>query len=196
MTKVYRALLRVSCRQGVPSIVNDELEIAATVWVQLCAWMWVCGWMCVCVCVRGCGCVDGCVCVSACVGVGVWMDVCVCLCAWVCMRIFHSFIDGGDSCLLSPPLVPLFHATAPHFTYVLLHNSSPAHSFPPLPHPSPSSSSISPCSEVEHGSFSTWVGYTGVLWVILSRQLSVTAVPSTCVHVSTVMSGLWGSPTH
>ena len=83
------------------STVNDELEIAATVWVQLCAWMWVCGWMCVCVCVRGCGCVDGCVCVSACVGVGVWLVVCVCLCAWVCMCIFHSFIDGGDSCLLS-----------------------------------------------------------------------------------------------
>ena len=27
--------------------------------------------------------------------------VCVCLCAWVCVRIFHSFIYGGASCLLS-----------------------------------------------------------------------------------------------
>ena len=36
---------------------------------------------------HGCGRVDGC--------------VCVCLCAWVCVRIFHSFIDGGASCLLS-----------------------------------------------------------------------------------------------
>ena len=123
--------------------------------------------------------------------------VCVCLCAWVCVCIFHSFIDGGDSCLLSHHLWCQYSMHQPHTsrTYCYIRTSSTAHFFPPLPHPSPSSS-ISPCSEVEHESFSTWVGYTGVVWAILGRQLSVTAVPSTCVHVSTMMSGLWSSPTH
>ena len=98
---------------------------------------------------------------------------------------------------LSPPLVPVFHAAASHFKYILLHTSSPAHSSsPPLPPLSPSSSSISPCSEVEHGSFSTWLGCTGVLWATLVRPLSAISVPSTYVRISTVMSGLWGSPTH
>ena len=42
--------MRVSWKEGVSGNVEGELEIAATVWVQLCAWMWVYGWMCVCVC--------------------------------------------------------------------------------------------------------------------------------------------------
>ena len=118
-------MLRVSCREGVAGNVEGELEIAATVWVQLCAWMWVCGCMCVCVSVCVCGCV--------------WMDVCVCLCAWmwvcgwmcvcvsVCvgMHVHLSFFYWWRRQLppLSPPLLPVFHATAPHFTYILLHTS-------------------------------------------------------------------------
>ena len=65
---MYRAVLRLSCREGVTGnvegelegvpgnvegelergcigTVEGELEIAATVWVQLCALVWVCGWM-------------------------------------------------------------------------------------------------------------------------------------------------------
>ena len=155
---MYRAMLRVSWREGVPSTVEAELEIAATVWVQLCAWVWVCGWMCVCVCV------------------------------WVCVGMhvhLHSFIDGGDSCLLSHHLYCQYsmHQPTLHMHSVTAHSSSPP-------------SSISPCSEVQHGSFSTWPVCTGVLWATLVRPLSVTAVPSTCDRVSTVMSGLYSSPTH
>ena len=51
---MYRAMLRVSWRESVldnvegelegrcTGNVEGELEIAATVWVQLCAWVWAC----------------------------------------------------------------------------------------------------------------------------------------------------------
>ena len=134
--RVYRAMLRVSCREGVAgnvegelergciSTINGELEIAATVWVQLCAWVWVCGWMC----------------------------VCVCLCAWVCVCIFHSFINGGDTCLLSHHLWCQYSMHQPHtsrtYCYILplqLISSLPfLIPLPPPPSPLAARSNMSP----------------------------------------------------
>ena len=149
--------------------VEGELEIAATVWVQLCAY----------------------------VGVGVWIDVCVCVCVrgYACASFILLLTEepAASSLTISGAV---FHATASHFTCIVLQSSSPAHSPSPPSSPASSSSSISPCSEVERGSFSIWLGCTGVLWATLIRPLSVTAVPFACVHIYTIVLGLWGSPTH
>ena len=113
---------------------------------------------------------DGCVGVSVCMGMHVHLSILY----WLKRQLPP----------LSPPLVLVFHATAPHCIYILLHTSSPAHSSSPPP---PSSLSLfllhPPCSEVQHGSFSTWTVCTGILWATLVRPLSVTDVPSTCPRI-------------
>ena len=134
--------------------------------------------------------------VQQCAWMWVYGWMCVCFCAWVCMCIFHSFIDGGDRCLLSHHLWCSIPCNSPtlhmHSVTDFLSRSFLLPSLIPLPPPPPS-----PCSKARRGSFSTWPVCTGVLWAILDRPLSVTAVPSACVRISTMMmSGLWGSPTH
>ena len=121
------------------------------------------------------------------------MCVCVCVCVrWYACASFilllmeetaaSSLTTSGASIPCNSPTLHM-HSVTDFLSFLL----------PSLPHPSPSSTSISPCSEARHRSCSTWLGCTGVMWATLGRPLSVTAVPSTCVCVS-VMSGLWGSP--
>ena len=120
------------------------------------------------------------------------MDVCVCFCAWVCMCIFHSFIDGGDRCLLShylwcsiPCNSPTLHMhsvtdfLSSSFLLPYLVPLPPAYSFPPLPHPSPPSSSIS----LQRGP--TWVLFNlaSLYWRIVGNPRQAIECHRRAIHM-------------
>ena len=178
---MYWTMLRVSWREGVPAMLRLSWR-----------WLLQCGSN----CVHGCGrvglsrceCVDGCVGVSVCMGMHVHLSI-------LLLAEETATSPVTTSGVRIPCNSPTLHMHT--VTYFLSRSFLlPSPSLLPLPPPSPFSSSISLCSEVQHGSFSTWTVCTGVLWAILVRPLSATAVPSTCVRVSTMMSGLWGSSIH